>query len=197
MIDYNDHGCEDRVRARVFAFAMVLLACSFWSCQRYSLSKEQAIQIIRESEGLPQFHYITLLGIKRGDPLGREIELLFEGGYLSRVDHVEITEKGKYIVKELYWNWVWKEWEVVEFWTHRIDVGKVHEILVDSKQGTAVVLYELEFKPTPYLEHLLQVDRQQVSEVVGESIPRSMRRRLHLKYWDQGWRATSKPERVD
>jgi len=159
------------------------------SCSSVKLTEEEATRLIREAKAYPMLISVTLYDIKPKTGLGLEINRLIEDGYLIPGNYSghEITEKGKHLVQKCVWNSFWKKYEIFNPFTHKIDIKKISEILVDNDTKTAVVKYEIGVFPTEYFYKLIEIDRERIEKASKDS-DKTLEVQIRLKKWDQGWR---------
>jgi hypothetical protein len=163
--------------------AFLFLAILLMSCSQ-KLTDDQAIELIRKSRGYPRVTTTPLWPIQPNSPIAQEILTLVAEGYMlpqkSYWEGYEITEKGKGIVKECQWNSRRGEYSCT-FFTHKADIVKIKKMLTDSKKGTAIIVYEVAYKLTPYGEKLISLGGKIEREKKGYE------RTIRFKKYDQGW----------
>jgi len=160
-----------------FLFLVMLLA----SCSK-TLTNDQAMEAIRKEGGYPKLVTTKLLSIKPDSKIGQEISRLISEGYMLVPEKrgpygyvLKVTEKGKNFVK---WCSYYKGY-TGEFITHKADIARIKQILTDSKEGTATVVYEVGYTLTPFGERLINLGAKiKKEEYEGQA---------YFKKYDQGW----------
>lgn len=164
-----------------------LLLFTTASCERLSLSEEEAIRIIREATDLPDTTFLYLSG--RNSPLNEEIQRLMGLGCMKEGNMGKVEPKGECA------NFVLRcDFGACNFYTHQDDILEISDILLDKSEGLAVVKYKIVSKPLPYFNTLMALDPEQVSQAAQRqrTIIREPRdKEITLKKWDQGWQVTN------
>lgn len=157
------------------------------------LTSETAYKLIKHATRFPEPVADSFQNIKKRTPLGREVERMIREGYFvckqSILGDFSATKNGKYLVENCIWNSFYKYY-MVDFYTHKLEITRIVDILTDKSIGTAVVTYEVGLAEAPYLERLREIDLARVQREFGGRDIKSVRelRKVSLKKWDQGWR---------
>ncbi len=140
--------------------------------------KNIAVELIRKQSGYPK-NYDAMFSFNEGTPSqGYLYELVRNGWFVQHGNNFVPTELGISTFSSVVY-----EWKVfyVTMVTHKEDVGAIDEVLVDSKNGTAIVTYNIIFSPVE------QFSKFNVA-LEGRQIPEPRKAQVSLKKWDSGWR---------
>lgn len=142
-----------------------------------------AIDAIRKHNNYPQ-SVVSLYHAYGESPIKQEIIRLVREGFLVQQGNYFIpTPKGKDIIASADYSFVWGF--SINVKSHIQDVSKINEVLVDSKNGVALVKYSVGFTPTEYLNSLKKIDGQLFSDNYNKRVDS---KEISFKKWDNGWR---------
>ena len=157
------------------------------------LTPDSARQLIKHATRFPEPVADGFSNIRKTDPIVYEVERMIREGYFvcrqSILGDFSVTKKGEYLVKNCVWNSSYKKYAVT-FYTHKLEIRRIVDILTDESTGTAEVTYEVGLAEAPYLQRLREIDPARVKQEFGGQDIETVRelRKAHLKKWDQGWR---------
>ena len=163
---------------------------------RSGISDEEAISLIRTTEGYPKLLSTCVTG-QQNSPLAREIARLVSEGFVSvpptsyYLLPCTVHDKGKQIVERCSWSGFDGIGELCAF-THTLDVSRIVDKRTDSPNGLAAVIYEVKSTERPYLADLRKVDATTVDAAMGrrDALVKWDGRRIqsHFQRWEKGWR---------
>jgi len=181
----------------LFNFFLLL----FVSCNYLKLTDEEARRLIREAKGYPMKpESITIQHVPKNSKLEQEIKRLIDEGYLTKgkvygkTFFLKATDKGKNLISHAIW---YDESDAIGDirpgfcfmpLTHKLDIKRITEILIDSDNKTALVKYEIAYIPTDYYYKLVVFDKVNVENISKRKNSFVKKDQIRLKKWDQGWR---------
>lgn len=172
--------------------ALFLIIYSGTACGK-GPAKAEALKAIRKNQGYPKMEAITLQFIKKGSPVGEEIDRLVNDGWLIRQTDKHnnevfiITEKCSPLIKDVSYSIGFKYMITLE--AFKKDVSHIKEILVDSRKGVAVVEYAIKYEPTDIWRRFEKLEN--LEYYAGGYLfdyRKQVTRKAYFREWDKGWR---------